>query len=61
MREMFESGQYMKYEVNINDKTHYNLIFRKECLEAVKKQIEKLDTVPQIEDWRTCGLIFKPV
>ena len=50
VREMLKSGQYMKYHGNISDERYCNVIFPKEGLEAVVKQIENSGIVPQIED-----------
>ena len=47
---MLKSGQYMKYHGNISDERHCNVIFPKEGLEAVVKQIETAGIVPKIED-----------
>ena len=50
LREMLKSGQYMKYHGNISDERHCNVIFPKEGLEAVVKQIETAGIVLKIED-----------
>ena len=47
---MLKSGQYMKYHGNISDERYCNVIFPKEGLEAVAKQIENSGIVPQVED-----------
>lgn len=56
MREMLKSGQYMKYHGSISDERHCNIIFPKEGLEAVLKEIENSGIVPKIEDWSNTAI-----